>query len=97
MRGRQTNSTALRFISSCTVTYFCVVAIDLLASSVIKACENPNVIDIGLPLELSAAQYAELQSHAVARLTMTSEIDHEHRIVVTVFDVKDQSVLECYL
>lgn len=75
----------------------CLETCNVLASSVIKACENPDVIDIGLPLNLSASQYADLQSHAIARVTMTSEIDHEHRIVVTVFDVKDQGVLECYL
>lgn len=75
----------------------CLETCNVLASSVIKNCENPDVIDIGLPLEVSAEKYAELQSHAVARVTITSEIDHEHRIVVTVFDVQDQSVLECYL
>lgn len=72
----------------------CLETCNVLASSVIKGCENPNVIDIGLPLEVSAEKYLTLQSHAIARVTLMSEIDHEHRIVVTVFDVSDQSVLE---
>lgn len=72
----------------------CLETCNVLASSVIKGCENPSVIDIGLPLEVSAQKYSELQTHAIARVTLTSEIDHEHRIVVTVFDVNDQSVLE---
>ena len=46
------------------------------------------MIDIGLPLEVSAENRLTLQSHAIARVTLMSEIDHEHRIVVTVFDVK---------
>lgn len=81
-------------ISEADLQDACLETCNVLASSVIKACENPNVIDIGLPLELSAQRYIDLQSHATARVTLASEIDHGHRIVVTVFDVIDQSVLE---
>lgn len=70
----------------------CLETCNVLASSVIKGCENPDVIDIGLPAEVSAQTYADLQAHAIVRVTLMSEIDHEHRIVVTVFDVNDQSV-----
>lgn len=75
----------------------CLETCNVLASSVIKGYEHPDVIDIGLPQSVSARTYADLQNHANVRVTLMSEIDHEHRIVVTVFDVKDQSVLESYL
>lgn len=75
----------------------CLETCNVLASSVIKGCERPDVLDIGLPQEVSAQTYSDLQSHANVRVTLMSEIDHEHRIVVTVFDVKDQGVLESYL
>lgn len=72
----------------------CLEACNVLASSVIAGCENPSVIDIGLPLEVSAQKYADLQQHAIARVSLVSEAQGERRIVVTVFDVNDQSVLE---
>lgn len=79
-------------LSEADVADACLETCNVLASSVIQGCENPSVIDIGLPLEVSAQEYAELQAHAMARVTLVSEIDHGHRIVVTVFDVNDQSV-----
>ncbi|MGE5450572.1 MAG: hypothetical protein ACM3VZ_01845 [Acidobacteriota bacterium] len=81
-------------VSEADVQDACLEACNVLASSVIQGCENPIVIDIGLPHEVSAQQYAHLQTHANVRVTLMSEIDFEHRIVVTVFDVNDQSVLE---
>ncbi len=72
----------------------CLEACNVFGGCLIQSDTQTNTFEIGLPQPITMGRFIELQRHASECVTFKSEGDAGQRIVVTVFDAVEQSILE---
>ena len=73
----------------------CMETCNVLGSCMVISDDGSSVgVELGLPKEVSAEYFSELQSKATVSVTFVSESKTGNRVVITVFDAIDPSIVE---
>jgi hypothetical protein len=73
----------------------CMETCNVLGSCLVISDDGrSNGVELGLPKEVSAECFSELQSKATVSVTFVSESQSGNRVVITVFDAIDPSLVE---
>lgn len=71
----------------------CMEACNVLGGCLVKSANDAHTVEIGLPQEIEMSRFLALQQHAHESVTFMSDDHQGRRIVVTVFDAVEQSLL----
>jgi len=73
----------------------CMETCNVLGSCMVVSDDGRSEgVELGLPKEVSAEYFSELQQKAAVSVTFVSESKRGNRVVITVFDAIDPSVVE---